>query len=742
MDEIGVRVSARDEASVPIARVRKELRALEAQTKNQTRAQNQARDAQGRFIAGTNQLTHTTRKSREEIKRQREEVKRAAAQKRAWMRVVRGTDSSMKSLSRSTVDLAQNVGRRLVQGFAAATAAATYFGIKSAASFEQSRVAFETILGPSQGRDLYKRLIEINKITPFEFGEVASATQRLLRMGFSAGEAEKQLKALLDVAALSGPEASENVQRISLALGQIRGAGQVYGTELRQLVEAGVPAYELLSHATGKSIGELKELAEQGERFAAEPFLSAFANLEGPLAKFAGGAEKQSKTLVGVFSTFKDNINLALADAAGPFAEVIRDNMAQAGSALGEFIGTTLPPLTRLFGTFAEMALSALPVITPLLTAMVDGMVMLANAAKPAFGGMRPVMEQLTIATGEFFEALVPVMPDVVDLMIALVGILPDFVRLLTLMVPLVAPFVRLLAAMLELDGVRPVLAGLLAVLIGYRALSGIAHAVMTFTAAVKLMGAASATTAVQMQAMTTQQRLAALGNVPGGPGLTKLGAAGVGAAGLGATYYGLGNRGAGSDLATVGGMAATGAAVGSIIPGAGTLAGALIGGGVGVGATLFKHHTKAGRQISGGDVVTRPSTMAMANAINAGTPGQRTVTSGNRGWGLASQGSAHADGTGLDITGSHLGAYANNLKKAGGWATVHDVGSGQHLHGEFPTGDVVTRNRTRVAPGLGPGGDTGKVEVNVYYPQREMDIQAPVDRALRNHERRKALRS
>lgn len=56
----------------------------------------------------------------------------------------------------------------------------------------------------------------------------------------------------------------EGVQRISLALWVKHGLNKAYGEEIMQLVEAGVPVWDMLAKATGKNTQELLALSEKG----------------------------------------------------------------------------------------------------------------------------------------------------------------------------------------------------------------------------------------------------------------------------------------------------------------------------------------------------------------------------------------------------------------------------------------------------------------------------------------------
>jgi hypothetical protein len=176
--------------------------------------------------------------------------------------------------------------------------------------------------------------------------------------------------------------------------------------------------------------------------------------------------------------------------------------------------------------------------------------------------------------------------------------------------------------------------------------------------------------------------------------------------------------------MSVAGGMVGTGAMFG--------LPGAVVGAAGAVGYLGFRNLQEWLGDTASPHRLGR--TVASHSALDAQVPGKRTVTSGYRTWGVGND-SDHAAGAALDITGQNLGAYASALRQAGGWASIHDSGSGRHLHGVY--GDTSSSRRGMVAGGSeAPGGGSGPVVVNVYYPSRELDVERAVARGLDRAER------
>ena len=106
---------------------------------------------------------------------------------------------------------------------------------------------------------------------------------------------------------------------------------------------------------------------------------------------------------------------------------------------------------------------------------------------------------------------------------------------------------------------------------------------------------------------------------------------------------------------------------------------------------------------------------------------GGHSIISGVRGTRLGSIHSDHRYGRAMDIQGPRLGAYAQVVRRNGGYAAMHGAGGNRHLH-------VVPQTR-RPAP-VASGGNTFHADVVVNNPRADMDIQAAVARGLRDAER------
>jgi tape measure domain-containing protein len=522
----------------------------------------------------------------------------------ALSRQVEGLHGGLLNASGALGDFAGRQVRNAALGLGALAAAAGAFGLRASSSFEQSEIAFGTLLGSVEaGNSLFAQLQAYNLKTPFELDQIAQATQTLLQFGFTGDNVVTTLQSISDVAATSANPA-DNLGRIALAIGQIRSAGVIRGQDLLQLTEAGFPARDLLKQLTGLSGPELQKELEGGLDLPAEEFIAAIDARAGVLSRYAGGAERQAQTLSGVFSNLKDQLNVDLADAVDPLALGLKQAIPEIMKDLNALVTTVAPPLTELFLTLLNGAAGALTTLTPVLEAIATGVGEFAAAAGPGLVGLRPVALDLADAFGDLFDVLVDNAPELTALFVGLVEILPDLIRLVAELAPVVGTLADGLGQLLAVDGVTEVMAGLLLTLLAYRALAPVIGIVVGMSSA--LTGLAAAQTAAAASGAGAAGAGAAAGAAGAGAGAAA-GRRGLGRGargGIGGLLLGGGLLAEPSlmgDASTIGGGALAGSAFG--VPGA--LVGTAVGGGV-----------VLGRRLAAGD---REDAMALAPSVPSG---------------------------------------------------------------------------------------------------------------------------
>jgi len=170
-------------------------------------------------------------------------------------------------------------------------------------TMEQAQIGFTTMLKSAEDAQAFLReMMNFAARTPFEFPDLLEASRRMMAYGFAANDVLPMLQAVGDATAALGLGA-EGIDRIILALGQMRAKGKVTGEEMRQLTEAGIPAWEILAEAMGKSTAEVMKLASKGFIPAGEAIQ---ALVEGLDKRFGGMMQRMENTWAGITSTLKD----------------------------------------------------------------------------------------------------------------------------------------------------------------------------------------------------------------------------------------------------------------------------------------------------------------------------------------------------------------------------------------------------------------------------------------------------
>jgi tape measure domain-containing protein len=237
---------------------------------------------------------------------------------------------------------ASNAAGVAVGIFAAAATAAAIGSIKLAADLEQAKVAFTTLLGSGEkAKKFLDELAAFAAATPFEFKDLQDSSRRLLAFGFAAKDIIPIMNAVGSaVAGLGGGK--EQIDRVTLALGQMQAKGKVSAEEMNQIAELGVPGWQMIAKAIGTSIPEAMKLAEKG---AIDSTTAINALITGMTDKFPGMLEKQSQTINGQLSNLRDGVTLTATligerlIAAFHIADVV-GNAARAVSGFAQVVKT------------------------------------------------------------------------------------------------------------------------------------------------------------------------------------------------------------------------------------------------------------------------------------------------------------------------------------------------------------------------------------------------------------------
>lgn len=186
--------------------------------------------------------------------------------------------------------------------------------------------------------------------SPFQQEDIANSFRLAMAYGFTTDESKRLTSAMVGFAAGSGAS-SDTMNRIALALGQIKAKGKLAGGELLQLTEAGLPVRDILAKAFGVTTQELVKMQEDGLIPADKAIEAITASLE---KDFGGSAKRQAGTFSGLVSSLQDikTVGLrtffegtfkAIQPYVSKFVDTLSspefmDKLSKLGQQLGDFI--------------------------------------------------------------------------------------------------------------------------------------------------------------------------------------------------------------------------------------------------------------------------------------------------------------------------------------------------------------------------------------------------------------------
>lgn len=247
------------------------------------------------------------------------------------------TSSRMNAIGRTAGTFGKTAALGAVgaaAGLGLVAVAAGKIGIGYASARQQALVSFKVMLGSAQkAKTMLRDLERFAAKTPFEMSDLQVAAQRMLALGWNAKKLLPDLRIIGDAAAASPQGMVEGMNRITMALGQMKSKGKASAEEIMQLAEAGIPAWKYLAKAAGVSVADMQKQVTKG---AVSADFAVGAILGGMKQKFGGMMREQSKTLAGSWSTLKDTITQGLGTALQPLIPMLTN----ASQKLSDFLGS------------------------------------------------------------------------------------------------------------------------------------------------------------------------------------------------------------------------------------------------------------------------------------------------------------------------------------------------------------------------------------------------------------------
>ena len=277
-------------------------------------------------------------------------------------------------------------------------------GIVGAGSLEQLDVAFTGILGSAEAAgEAIDTLFKFTAVTPFEFEPVTVAARRFAGLGLSIEGVIDNLTAIGNVAATLG-SSGESIDKVTIALARIQGSGRATVGDLELITDAlpGFNAAAAIAAELGVSTAEaFKKLGEGGvpARTAIDGIIHGMERFPGA----AGAMERQSLTLIGLWSTFKDTMQLALIEGVNPLIPALKTGLADALPVIERIISQLAPVLGDLATRSLPMFLRVADALPPVLEGVGNAILNIVGVAQPFLALIEALPPGFVAATTQAF---------------------------------------------------------------------------------------------------------------------------------------------------------------------------------------------------------------------------------------------------------------------------------------------------------------------------------------------------
>ena len=276
--------------------------------------------------------------------------------------------------SKKIETLSEKLGKGLQNAAKAAKAAMTVvgtgivalgkIGLEYNAQIESYTTDFEVMMGDAEAAARkVEELKEMGAKTPFELGDLASATKTLLAFNVSADDSTGVLQQLGDIS-LGNVQKLESLTR---AYGKMNASQKVTLEDINMMIDAGFNPLLLVAENTGETMEEVYDRISKGG-VAFEEISGAINQATSEGGQFYQGMDKASQTTQGLISTLKDAAQSKIGELFSSISEKIKELLPNVISFI-ENIDTDeiVTGVENLMQTFNDL----LPVITGVTAATV-----------------------------------------------------------------------------------------------------------------------------------------------------------------------------------------------------------------------------------------------------------------------------------------------------------------------------------------------------------------------------------
>lgn len=261
-------------------------------------------------------------------------------------------------------------------------------------TMEQFDRVMTTMLGSSEAAG--KALDNVNDIvkgTAYGLDVAAKSTQRFVTGGMDIKLAEDTVKSWGDAVAFYGDGSNETFESVTDAIAQMNTSGKVDMQQMNRIISAGVPVWEILSAATGKSTETIQKEMQDG-KFSAEDFTKTMnkALMEGVdgFDSIDGAAKEAGASWGAAF----DNMRAAVARGVTSVIQKIDEMLTSNG----------LPDMREMVGMFGSFFEETLNKVAEAIGVLIGWFLNLYNSNSDTFNSIWQTISSVFEQVVEFLQ--------------------------------------------------------------------------------------------------------------------------------------------------------------------------------------------------------------------------------------------------------------------------------------------------------------------------------------------------
>lgn len=287
-------------------------------------------------------------------------------------------------------------------------------------NMEKAQIAMEYFLGtPEKAKGFITVMKDFAAETSFSTEQALLLSRRLMAAQFKPEQIKGIMEIMNDASAATGGTA-EQMDRIVLALTQMKTNGKIAGQEVRQLAEANIPIYKILQDELGLSAKQLSHIGD----YAISGAKGVEAVLTWMEKNYKGAARRIANTMGGMWETIKDD-TLMVSDyvfdkpfgALEGFVRKWRDTMEKARNivtekGVGGLFQNFIPPELQVSIKAIMASIQSLAKSFGVLMQAIGPIVKLALAQMTmALSNILPVIAMVVSWIANFIKAAVEASP-------------------------------------------------------------------------------------------------------------------------------------------------------------------------------------------------------------------------------------------------------------------------------------------------------------------------------------------